>query len=168
MGLDDDDNVVIYRSPRYARRDIQYDYYDYKPIILLMMHNDDSDSHYVWVKNLSALLSGRDKSENKSQNKSEYCMNCLTRFPSEAKLKKHEAVCVLQGKVIFPEKEKAMMKFKNLQNKWRVPFVVYADFESLLVKPEAQEESRKIINNHVPIAVSYSVCSIDPKWRREV
>ena len=67
-------------------------------------------------------------------------MNCLPRFPSEAKLTKHEAVCVLQGKVIFPEKEKATMKFKNLQNKWRVPFVVYADFESLLVKPEAQEE----------------------------
>ena len=46
--------------------------------------------------------------------------------------------------------------------------MVYADFESLLVKPEAQEESGKIINNHTPIAVSYSVCSIEPKWRREV
>ena len=81
----------------------------------------------------------------------------------------NEAVCVLQGKVIFPEKDKATMKVKNFQNKWRVPFVVYADFESLSVKPEAQEEeTRKIINNHVPIAVSYSVCSIDPKWRREV
>ena len=169
LGLDDDDNVIVYRSPRYARRDIQYNYYDYTPIILLMIHNDDGKSHYVWVKNLSALLSGRDKSENIHQRKSEYCMNCLTRFPSEAKLKKHEAVCVLQGKVIFPEKDKATMKFENFQNKWRVPFVVYADFESLLVKPEAQEEeTRKIINNHVPIAVSYSVCSIDPKWRREV
>ena len=169
LGLDDDDNVIVYRSPRYARRDIQYNYYDYTPIILLMIHNDDGKSHYVWVKNLSALLSGRDKSENIHQRKSEYCMNCLTRFPSEAKLKKHEAVCVLQGKVIFPEKDKATMKFENFQNKWRVPFVVYADFESLLVKPEAQEEeTRKIINNHIPIAVSYSVCSIDPKWRREV
>ena len=166
LGLDDDDNVIVYRSPRYARRDIQYNYYDYTPIILLMIHNDEGKSHYVWLKNLSALLSGRDI---KCQNKSEYCMNCLTRFTSKASLKKHEAICVLQGKVVFPEKDKATMKFKNLQNKWRVPFVVYADFESLLVKPEAQEEeSRKIINNHIPIAVSYSVCSIDPKWRREV
>ena len=74
LGLDDDNNVIVYRSPRYARRDIQYDYYDYTPIILLMIHNDDGDSHYVWVKNLSALLSGCDKSENKSQNKSEYCL----------------------------------------------------------------------------------------------
>ena len=93
-------------------------------------------------------------------------MNCLTRFPSEGKLKKHEALCILQGKVTFPEKDKPM-KFKNLQNNWRVPFVVYADFESLLVKPDTQE-SEKDINNHTPIAVSYSVCSIDPKWRREV
>ena len=47
--------------------------------------------------------------------------------------------------------------------------MVYADFESLLVKPEAQEEETgKIINNHIPIAVSYSVCSIDPKWRRDI
>ena len=91
-------------------------------------------------------------------------MNCLTRFPSKETLNDNEGVCVLQGKVRFPEKDE-IMKFKNLQNKWRVPFVVYADFESLLVKPEAQEESEKIINNHVPIAVSYSV---DPKWRREV
>ena len=72
LGLDDDDNVVIYRSPRYARRDIQYDYYDYKPIGLLMIHNDDGASHYVWVKNLSALLSGHNRSDNKNQNKSEY------------------------------------------------------------------------------------------------
>ena len=47
LGLDDDDDVIVYRSPRYPRRDIQYDYYDYKPIILLMIHNDDGDSHYV-------------------------------------------------------------------------------------------------------------------------
>ena len=45
--------------------------------------------------------------------------------------------------------------------------MVYADFESLLVKPETQE-SRKVISNHEVIAVAYSVCSIDPKWRREV
>ena len=78
----------------------------------------------------------------------------------------HKDICVLQGKVTFPEKDK-QMKVKNLQNTWRVPFVVYADFESLLVKPETQE-SRKVINNHEAIAVAYSVCSIDPKWRREV
>ena len=118
------------------------------------------------MKNISALLSGCDKSENKVQRKSEYCMNCLTRFPSKEKVKTHEAVCILQGKVTFPEKDKPM-KFKNFQNKWQVPFVVYADFESLLEKPETQE-SRQVINNHVPIAVSYSVCSIDPEWRREV
>ena len=93
-------------------------------------------------------------------------MNWLTRFPSEEKLKKHEAVCVLQGKVTFPEKDKAM-KFKNLQNNWLAPFVVYADFESLLGKPETQE-SRKVITNHEAIAVTYSVCSTDPKWRRDV
>ena len=141
LGLDDDDNVIVYRSPRYARRDVQYDYYKYKPIILLTIYNADGNSHYVWVKNLSALLSGRDiiiRSVNIAQRKSEYCMNCLTRVPNKEKLKKHEAVCVLQGKVTFPEKDKPM-KFKNLQNKWRVPFVVYAEFESLLVKPETQE-----------------------------
>ena len=60
-------------------------------------------------------------------------MNCLTRFLSKAKLKKHKGVCVLQGTVIFPEKEKdKIMKFKNLQNKWRAPFVVYAECEEML------------------------------------
>ena len=45
--------------------------------------------------------------------------------------------------------------------------MVYADFESLLVKPETQE-SRTVMSNHEAIAVAYSVCSINPKWRREV
>ena len=44
---------------------------------------------------------------------------------------------------------------------------MYADFQSLLVKRETQE-SRKVINNHEAMAVAYSVCSSDPKWRREV
>ena len=87
LGLNDDNNVIIYRSPRHAQRDVQYDYYEYKPIILLMIHNADGYCHYVWVKNLSALLSGRDKSVNKVQRTSEYYMNCLTRFPSKEKLK---------------------------------------------------------------------------------
>ena len=80
LGLDDDNNVIVYRSPRYARRDEQYDYREYKLIILLLLINDDGDCHYVWVKNLSALLSGHDKSVNLAQRKSEYCMNCLPRF----------------------------------------------------------------------------------------
>ena len=47
LGLDDDDTVIVYRSPRYARRDVQYDYYEYRPILLLMIHNADGNSHYV-------------------------------------------------------------------------------------------------------------------------
>ena len=117
LGLDEDDIVLVYRSPRYARRDEQYDYQEYKPIILLLVINVDGDCHDIWVKNLSALLSSRDKSENKVGRKSEYCMNSLTKFPSEEKVKKHEVVCVLQGKVTFPKKDKPMT-FKNRQNKW--------------------------------------------------
>ena len=116
LGLDDDNNVIVYRSPRYARRDEEYDYREYTPIILLMLINDEGNCHYVWVKNLSALLSGRDKSGNSAQRKTEYCMNCVTRFRSKEKLKKHEAVCVLQGKVTFTKKDKPM-NFKNLQKK---------------------------------------------------
>ena len=33
----------------------------WEEIFSMMIHNADSDSHYIWVKNLSALLSGRDK-----------------------------------------------------------------------------------------------------------
>ena len=36
------------------------------------------------------------------------------------------------AKLILPDKENAFVVFKNHKNKFRCPFVIYADFESLL------------------------------------
>ena len=51
------------------------------------------------------------------------------------------------------------MKFKNFNNKEEVPFVVYADFESILKKID---NDYKKLNEHQPCAVGYYfICNYD-------
>lgn len=39
----------------------------------------------------------------------------------------------------MPSKEKAVVTFKNIQNKMRFPFVIYADFECLTTELERDD-----------------------------
>lgn len=88
--------------------------------------------HYCWIKNFSALVRSQ---INKRQHKLHICDRCLNYFSSEKVLEKHIDICksLCTGKVDVPNKENRWIKFKNLRHKIEVPFIVYADFESLLV-----------------------------------
>ena len=55
----EDNEVVVYRCARIERQDDDTDISGYIPIVLLLILNDEGNSHYVWVKNLSALMANR-------------------------------------------------------------------------------------------------------------
>ena len=58
------------------------------------------------------------------------------------------------------------VKFKNFGHKTKVPFVVYADFESLLKKvnqPRTREQPKGATEEHEPFSCAFYVqCSFDP------
>ena len=60
------------------------------------------ESHYVWVKNISALI------DSKSHASSRICYICLNRFTTDQALDRHYEDCKnhLPGHVVMPESEK--------------------------------------------------------------
>ena len=78
--------------------------------------------HYVWIKNLSRLLSSQ---VSKCKISKYFCDRCLVYFHSEEKLKVHEVECktlnkskikVLSPKPNDTDNSNKILKFKNLKN----------------------------------------------------
>ena len=90
---------------------------------------------------------------------------CLLFFTSEEKLKEHNDDFIncnthnQPAKLILPEKGKAFVEFKNHKNKFRCPFVIYADFESLL-QENLTDYNTEIRHMHNACSYMYNVVSI--------
>ncbi|MBP1526016.1 MAG: hypothetical protein H9Q67_05945 [Spiroplasma ixodetis] len=61
---------------------------------------------------------------------------CLNSFPCEKVLSDHKNYCGLNkpSKVVLPTKADNIVEFKNFKHSMKVPFAIYADFESLIRK----------------------------------
>ena len=110
------------------------------------------NGHYVAIKPLSRLLSSKNS---KDKGKEYFCMNCLQGFQQEISRDKHMNYCLDNEsvKVEMPHK-KPIVEFYDGQYQFKVPFAMYADFESLL--EPIQEPSKNpsgpwttAINNHI-------------------
>ena len=106
--------------------------------INLMLIEKGEIQHYCWVKRESALLF--DKAIN---NKTFYCMRCLTRFTRAHTLVEHEKYCNgVNGrptKIDMPEEGENILAFQNHQKQMKAPYVIYADFEALVKKIQGCE-----------------------------
>ena len=113
--------------------------------------------HYVWIKDLSRLASHQ---LSKRGHKHHICDRCFHYFRTEEKLAAHEKDWkkVNKCKMNMPTPKNNILRFKNLSNKEKVPFVVYADFECLL-KPTRDENAYQ---KHEALSVGYYLkCSCD-------
>ncbi|XP_058974383.1 uncharacterized protein LOC131800720 [Musca domestica] len=100
----------------------------------------------------------------KHMNATHICDGCLQHFTTHKILEGHKKEC--GGVVtILPEKDNSTLKFKNFHKKERVPFVVYADAESILEDVSWGTINGKktvTVKKHIPCAFSYSIhCSLD-------
>ena len=106
--------------------------------INLMLIESGEIQHYCWVKRESSLLF--DKAIN---NKTFYCMRCLTRFTRAHMLVEHEKYCNgVNGrptKIDMPEEGENILAFQNHQKQMKAPYVIYADFEALVKKIQGCE-----------------------------
>ncbi|XP_044739967.1 uncharacterized protein LOC123301296 [Chrysoperla carnea] len=139
-----------------------------KKIHLLAVENGNSH-HFCWIKNLAKLSrSGVTKHVGKIY----LCDRCLNYFATEVKLQQHSVNCGEKEavRVRMPETDdERFVEFKDFNSKERVEYMVYADFEALLV-PQHHEDMEmdhgsytKNIQKHVPYSVGYYVhCTHDP------
>ena len=83
-------------------------------------------------------------------------MNCLQGFNEESSRDKHLDYCINNGsvKVEMPHRN-PIVKYSDGQFQFKVPFIMYADFESILKPIQGPENnprisSMRVIKNHVP------------------
>ncbi|CAB4010357.1 Gastrula zinc finger [Paramuricea clavata] len=106
---------------------------------LLLLGDNNGGNHYVLIKDVNRMLF----SVSGNSNKKHFCLYCLHSCVSEESLKKHSETCIsVNGTQAtkLPD-EGSKIKFGHYRNSMPAPFVIYADFESMLVPEERKVES---------------------------
>ena len=118
-----------------------------------MLIMDDSEKHYIVIKSLSRLL----RSINTINEKAQYfCINCLQGF-NEARSRDEHYVYCRSNKAVRIEMPNVnpIVKYSDGQYQFKVPFMMYADFESILepiqgVSNDPNMSSARGVNVHMP------------------
>ena len=126
---------------------------NHERIMNLMIISKNNIKHYVTIKSLCRLLS----SENtKHKGKEYFCNNCLQGFKEESSRDEHIGYCIDNEsvKVEMPHKN-LIAQYSDGQFQFKVPFIMYVDFESILEPIQGPGNDPRIssmrgINNHIP------------------
>ena len=138
---------------------------DYDRIVNLMIIEDGEKKHYVTIK---LLLSKMNSKHNPTQH---FCNNCLQGFKTEESWDDHYEYCRDNEpvKIEMPTKN-PVVSYSNGQHQFKVPFVMYADFESILepiqgVRNDPSQPSTRGVNIHKSSGV---VLTLQIRlWRRK-
>ena len=134
--------------------------YDSENVIDLLLYNE----HFMYIKHLNYFF------RNNQSHTKFLCRRCMNAFEREETLKKHKEKCEVHDycNVTMPAFSNAVLKFKNYNFKNRVPFVIYADFESINILPEdtnekcnedSDEVKTKKLKKQIPSAVGVYIHS---------
>ena len=93
-----------------------------------------------------------------------YCNYCLHRFSRRDLLDTHLPYCQMHKpqRIQMPQEGKNILKFENVHFQAKTSFVIYADFESVLVKHDSCSvnpitSSSEAIASHIPCGYAYVV-----------
>ena len=117
------------------------------------MISDDGIRHYTAIKSLSRLLGS---SNTKHKCKQYFCTNCLQSFTLESSRDERRVYCEDNEmvKVEMPDKG-STIEFYDGQNQFKVPFMMYTDFEAILEpiqgpSPDPIDSYTTKVNQHIP------------------
>ena len=129
--------------------------------INLLIISSGTKQHYVIVKNMSRLVGMQ---TNKHKGKTHICLNCFNTFSIEKSFKQHTEFCLSNEavKVDMPKKG-STIKFDKFGKTLKVPFVIYADFESFTEKIKSndiyndEQSYTKKYQKHTPSGFCYYI-----------
>ena len=126
---------------------------NYERIINLMSITESNRKHYVAIKFLSRLLWSQNI---KHKGKECFCMNCLQGFNEEKSRNEHAGYCKNNESVrIEMPYNKPIVEYLDGQFQFKVLFIMYSDFESILKPISGPVNNLRIsttrdINVHIP------------------
>ena len=135
-----------------------------REVVNLLLISDDEKRHYCLIKSMSRLLSTQTSKRNGAQY---YCMRCLNPFHSQESLDKHLEYCSTHEAVkLEMPGEGTILSFENYNRSMRVPFIVYADFESFIKPidtcgPNPENSYTKQYQKHTPSSFCYYIKCFD-------
>ena len=111
------------------------------PRINVMLTTQGGNTHYSYVKRLTALL----YDQNHHNESKHFCERCLHGYTTKERLERHKPECKGLLKTatrteMMKEGENKMV-FKNYYKQMKTPYVVYADFECVLEKIDGCERN---------------------------
>ena len=126
---------------------------EYNRVANLMLITDQNRKHYVAIKSLKRLLSGQNSKHKESQH---FCINCLQGFAEQKSRDEHLVYCRNNEAVrIEMPNRKPIVKYSDGQYQFKVPFMMYADFELILEPIQGASNnpnmsSTREVNVHTP------------------
>ena len=130
----------------------------------LLLLSDGKKSHYCWIKSMSRLL-GHQNSHGHCYH---YCIYCLQGFTSHRVLEKHQTYCKDHNaqRVELPKEEDKWLYYKDVRKQLKVPFIIYADFESFQIPISGCENDpassfTEKSTHHVPSSFAYKVVGLN-------
>ena len=113
------------------------------PRINLMLIKQGENTHYSYVKRLSALL----YDQNRHNESKHFCERCLHGYSRRELLERHKPECkgLLKSptRTEMPKEGENKMASQNFHEQMKAPYVVYADFECIVKKIHACEPDNK-------------------------
>ncbi|KAK3095331.1 hypothetical protein FSP39_013326 [Pinctada imbricata] len=130
----------------------------------LLLLADGEKTHYCSIKNFNRLLGD----QNHDNNQYHYCHYCLHGFTKKRLLKKHIPYCQVHGaqRTEMPCEENKWLQFEEVKKQLKVPYVVYAHFESILeqqygCQPDPSKASTIKLARHIPSGFTYKVVGLN-------
>jgi len=138
------------------------------PRINLMITKQGDNTHYSYVKRLTALL----YDQNRDNEIKHFCERCLHGYSRKELLDRHKLEC--KGLLKSPTRTEMLkegenkMSFTNYHKQMKVTYVIYADFECVLEKIAGCEPSQDAsftvkTERHAPCGFSYTAVRSDGK-----
>ncbi|GBM21452.1 hypothetical protein AVEN_161062-1 [Araneus ventricosus] len=127
-------------------------------INLLLIANEETQ-YYCLIRNMSRLLVDLTKHKTKHH----YCYRCLHRFVKVETLEEHLQYCNDHSPqhIKMPAKGENFIKFQNVHYQHPLPYIIYADFESLIVKEVHTSRNTEIIARHEACGYAYVIIGPD-------
>ena len=126
---------------------------EYDRVANLMLITDHNEKHYIAIKSLRRLLSRQNSKHKESQH---FCINCLQGFREKKSRDEHLVYCQNNEAVrIEMPNVKPIVKYSDGQYQFKVPFMIYADFELILEPIQGASNNPKVsstrgVNVHTP------------------
>ena len=135
----------------------------------LLLIGEEGKRHYALIKDFNTFMFDHTLHRWRKH----FCRYCLQAFSSEEILKCHIIDCLkINGKQRIKTPEKGeYVKFKNYERQIKSDFIIYADFESILLpenngKQNRNESYTNKYQKHITCSYGYQLVCLDDKFSK--